>query len=112
MFANYNNKQKLKWDNKVEMRLGYHLRLVFGDALHQGLAQSGSLRRSPSIMGRQPACCDSRKLPTSFLPTRTMRLPRNDAYIDSFLQNALFAYLGEVFRQSEQVSTVSAITSA
>ena len=27
---------------------------------------------------------------------------RNDAYIDSFLQNALFAYLGEVFRQSEQ----------
>ena len=23
MFANYNNKQKLKWDNKVEMRLGY-----------------------------------------------------------------------------------------
>ena len=24
---------------------------------------------------------------------------RNDAYIDSFLQNALFAYLGEVFRQ-------------
>lgn len=27
---------------------------------------------------------------------------RNDAYIDSFLQNALFAYLGEVFRQGEQ----------
>ena len=27
---------------------------------------------------------------------------RNDAYIDSFLQNALLAYLGEVFRQSEQ----------
>lgn len=27
---------------------------------------------------------------------------RNDAYIDSFLQNALFAYLGEVFCQSEQ----------
>ena len=27
---------------------------------------------------------------------------RNDAYIDSFLQNALFAYLGEVFRQSQQ----------
>ena len=30
----------------------------------------------------------------------TVRL--NDAYIDSFLQNALFAYLGEVFRQSQQ----------
>ena len=27
---------------------------------------------------------------------------RNDAYIDSFLQNAPFAYLGEVFRQGEQ----------
>ena len=27
---------------------------------------------------------------------------RNDAYIDSFLQNALFAYLGEVVRQGEQ----------
>ena len=27
---------------------------------------------------------------------------RDDAYIDSFLQNALFAYLGEVFRQSQQ----------
>ena len=26
---------------------------------------------------------------------------RNDAYIDSFLQNALFAYLGEVFRQGD-----------
>ena len=27
---------------------------------------------------------------------------RNDAYIDSFLQNAPFAYLGEVFRQGQQ----------
>ena len=27
---------------------------------------------------------------------------RNDAYIDSFLQNAPFAYLGEVFRQGKQ----------
>ena len=27
---------------------------------------------------------------------------RNDAYVDSFLQNAPFAYLGEVFRQGEQ----------
>ena len=27
---------------------------------------------------------------------------RNDAYIDSFLQNPLLAYLGEVFRQGEQ----------
>ena len=27
---------------------------------------------------------------------------RNDAYINSFLQNALLAYLGEVFRQGEQ----------
>ena len=27
---------------------------------------------------------------------------RNDAHINSFLQNALFAYLGEVFRQSQQ----------
>ena len=27
---------------------------------------------------------------------------RNDAYVDSFLQNAPFAYFGEVFRQGEQ----------
>ena len=35
---------------------------------------------------------------------------RNDAYIDSFLQNAPFAYLGEVFRQSWRNQTTSCLS--
>lgn len=50
MFANYNNKQKLKWDNKVEMRLGYQTSK--GDTVHT-LKTSDDMIRYTGKLGLQ-----------------------------------------------------------
>ncbi len=50
MQANYNNKQKVKWDNKLEMRLGYQTSRE--DSIH-GLKASEDLLRYTSKLGLQ-----------------------------------------------------------
>lgn len=50
MFANYNNKQKIKWDNKVEMRLGYQTSK--GDTVHT-LKTSDDMIRYTGKLGLQ-----------------------------------------------------------
>ena len=50
MQANYNNKQKVKWENKLEMRLGYQTSK--GDSVHS-LKTSDDLIRYPSKLGLQ-----------------------------------------------------------
>lgn len=50
MFANYNNKQKVKWDNKVEMRLGYQTSK--GDTVHT-LKTSDDMIRYTGKLGLQ-----------------------------------------------------------
>ena len=45
--ANYNNKQKLRWDNKLEMRLG--LQSTRGDTLHDVRASEDLLRYTGKI---------------------------------------------------------------
>lgn len=50
MFANYNNKQKVKWDNKVEMRLGYQISK--GDTVHT-LKTSDDMIRYTGKLGLQ-----------------------------------------------------------
>ncbi len=50
MQANYNNKQKVKWDNKLELRLGYQTSR--GDTLH-ALKTSEDLIRYTSKLGLQ-----------------------------------------------------------
>ena len=50
MQANYNNKQKVKWDNKLEMRLGYQTSR--GDSVHT-LKTSEDLIRYTSKLGLQ-----------------------------------------------------------
>ena len=50
MQANYNNKQKVKWENKLEMRLGYQTSK--GDSVHS-LKTSDDLIRYTSKLGLQ-----------------------------------------------------------
>jgi hypothetical protein len=50
MMANYNNKQKVKWENKLEMRLGYQTSK--GDSVHS-LKTSDDLIRYTSKLGLQ-----------------------------------------------------------
>ena len=50
MEANYNNKQKVKWENKLEMRLGYQTSK--GDSVHS-LKTSDDLIRYTSKLGLQ-----------------------------------------------------------
>ena len=50
MFANYNNKQKVKWENKVEMRLGYQTSK--GDTVHT-LKTSDDMIRYTGKLGLQ-----------------------------------------------------------
>ena len=50
MQANYNNKQKVKWDNKLELRLGYQTSR--GDSVHT-LKTSDDLIRYTSKLGLQ-----------------------------------------------------------
>ncbi len=50
MMANYNNKQKVKWDNKLELRLGYQTSK--GDSVHT-LKTSDDLIRYTSKLGLQ-----------------------------------------------------------
>ena len=50
MQANYNNKQKVKWDNKLELRLGYQTSK--GDSVHT-LKTSDDLIRYTSKLGLQ-----------------------------------------------------------
>lgn len=50
MFANYNNKQKVKWDNKLEMRLGYQTSK--GDTVHT-LKTSDDMIRYTGKLGLQ-----------------------------------------------------------
>lgn len=50
MQANYNNKQKVKWDNKLELRLGYQTSK--GDSVHS-LKTSDDLIRYTSKLGLQ-----------------------------------------------------------
>ena len=50
MQANYNNKQKVKWENKLEMRLGYQTSK--GDSVHS-LKTSDDLIRYTSTLGLQ-----------------------------------------------------------
>ncbi len=50
MMANYNNKQKVKWENKLEMRLGYQTSK--GDSVHT-LKTSDDLIRYTSKLGLQ-----------------------------------------------------------
>lgn len=50
MQANYNNKQKVKWDNKVELKLGYQT--TKGDSVHK-YKSSSDLIRYTSKLGLQ-----------------------------------------------------------
>ena len=47
MQANYNNKQKLKWDNKLELRLGYQTSR--GDSVHTFKASEDLLRYTSKL---------------------------------------------------------------